>query len=225
MAKRYSGEVVVTVVYEDRGDYKATVAIGRRNVWSDRIGAPASGFGRGVAYDSPKAYDSTARAALSFADYEDDEVGGSAAFDRDGTGWHIGRSAATKWPKQENPRKRKPRKSRASGVTVAARRVKRAAAKRGVKLSPAQIAAARRERVFSYMADPLEIRAQKLARMRAHSPELRAMKASRPDYEGVNFDPRRPDTSRTHERFMKAPKLPLRNPANKRAKPRKRSKR
>lgn len=32
------------------------------------IGAPASGFGPGVAYDSPAAYDTTARAALAFAD-------------------------------------------------------------------------------------------------------------------------------------------------------------
>lgn len=218
MAKRYSGRCVVTVVYDDRrSDYKATVAIGGRNVWSGRIGEPRS---RTISVDSPKAYDQTAHAALSFADDEVGGIGDVAAYDNDGMGWHIGRSSATKWPKQANPsKKRKPRKSRAGGVTVAARRVKRAAAKRGVKLSPAQIAAARRERVFSYMADPLEIRAQKLARIRAYSPEFRAMLASRSDYEGENFDPRRPDASRTHERFMKAPKLPLRNPGKKRKRP------
>lgn len=109
--------------------------------------------------------------------------------------------------------KKKSRKSRASGVTVAARRVKRSAAKRGVKLSAAQIAEARRERVFSYMADPLEVRASQLARQRSYSPEMRAMLASRPNYEGMNFDPRRFDASRTHDRFMAAPKLPLRNPS------------
>jgi hypothetical protein len=109
--------------------------------------------------------------------------------------------------------KKKPRKSRASGVTVAARRVKRSAAKHGVKLSAAQIAEARRERVFSYMADPLEVRASQLAHQRSYSPEMRAMLASRPNYEGTNFDPRRFDASRTHDRFMSQAKLPLRNPA------------
>lgn len=107
MAKRYSGKATVTVSYEDRGDYKASVAIGKRNVWRGRIGAPAAGFGRGIAYDSPKAYDSTAHAALSFADEDTDgEVGNAASSDLDGSGWHIGRSAATKWPKERNPAKR-----------------------------------------------------------------------------------------------------------------------
>ena len=109
--------------------------------------------------------------------------------------------------------KKKTRKSRASGVTVAARRVKRSAAKHGVKLSTAQVAKARRERVYAFKADPLESRAESLAVRRSYSPELRAMLASRPNYEGVNFDPRRFDASRTHDRFMAAPKLPLRNPS------------
>lgn len=124
--------------------------------------------------------------------------------------------------KVANPSK-KPRKSRASGVTVAARRVKRAAAKHGVKLSAKQIAEARRERVFSYGADPLETRAAKLARMRSYSPEFRAMLASRADYEGENFDPRRPDTSLVHSRFMGSPKLPIRNPSRRRKAPKRRT--
>lgn len=104
MAKRYSGRCVVTVVYDDRrSDYKATVAIGGRNVWSGRIGEPRS---RTISVDSPKAYDQTAHAALSFADDEVGGIGDVAAYDNDGMGWHIGRSAATKWPRQENPRKR-----------------------------------------------------------------------------------------------------------------------
>lgn len=109
--------------------------------------------------------------------------------------------------------KKKPRKSRASGVTVAARRVKRSAAKHGVKLSAAQIAEARRERVYAFRSDPLETRAENLARQRSYSPELRAMLASRPNYEGTNFDPRQFDASRTHDRFMSQAKLPLRNPS------------
>ena len=106
MAKRYSGKAVITVLYQDRGDYKATVAIGKRNVWSGRIGAPASGFGRGIAYDSPTAYDRTASAALSFADDETGDVSDAASPDAQGSDWHIGRSLATKYRKQENPRRK-----------------------------------------------------------------------------------------------------------------------
>ncbi len=118
MAKRYSGKAVITVLYQDRGDYKATVAIGKRNVWSGRIGAPASGFGRGIAYDSPTAYDRTASAALSFADDETGDVSDAASPDAQGSDWHIGRSLATKYPKQENPR----RKARARRVANPAKK-------------------------------------------------------------------------------------------------------
>ncbi len=125
MAKRYSGRATVTVTYDDRrGDYKATVAIGKRNVWSGRIGEPAS---RTIAVDSPKAYDSTAHAALSFADEDTKgEIGDAASPDLDGRGWHIGRSAATRWPKQENPgRKAKARKAGPSKRKRAARKTSR----------------------------------------------------------------------------------------------------
>lgn len=67
MAKRYSGRVVVNVVYRDQGDYKYTVSKGGRTLDSGFVREPASGFGRGVSSDSPSAYDQTARAALSFA--------------------------------------------------------------------------------------------------------------------------------------------------------------
>jgi hypothetical protein len=107
MAKRYSGRAVVTVTYQDRGDYKCSVSIGKRAVWSGRISAPKSGFGRGVAYDSPAAYDHTAETALSFAEDETHIVGDAAEYAPGGDGWHVGRSLATRHGKQANPAKRK----------------------------------------------------------------------------------------------------------------------
>jgi hypothetical protein len=67
MASRYCGQLKITVLYTDQGDYRASVQAGKAQLWKGRIGAPPAGFGPGVAYDSPEAYDSTAHAALSFA--------------------------------------------------------------------------------------------------------------------------------------------------------------
>ena len=69
MATRYSGNLRISVLFDDRGDYRAGVTDGKRR-WRGRVGAPAAGFGTGVAFDSPRAYDDVARAALSFADNE-----------------------------------------------------------------------------------------------------------------------------------------------------------
>lgn len=70
MAIRYSGNATIRLTYRDQGDYKVTIAVGGRNVWRGAVGAPASGFGEGIAYDGPEAYDATARAALAFAENE-----------------------------------------------------------------------------------------------------------------------------------------------------------
>ena len=75
MAIRYSGNATIRVTYRDSGDYACSVSVAGRSVWSGTVGAPASGFGPGVAYDSPEAYDSTARAALAFAE---EDTGGDA---------------------------------------------------------------------------------------------------------------------------------------------------
>lgn len=75
MATRYSGNATIRMVYQDSGDYACTVSVAGRNVWTGTVGAPAVGFGDGIAYDSPDAYDETARAALAFAE---DETGGDA---------------------------------------------------------------------------------------------------------------------------------------------------
>jgi hypothetical protein len=67
MATRYSGDLTVTCTYQDRGDYKCTVSPKGKRGKTIYVGAPAAGFGRGISYDSPEAYDSTAHAAISFA--------------------------------------------------------------------------------------------------------------------------------------------------------------
>ena len=115
MAIRYSGGLKINVVYQDRGDYRVVVTEygpdashrhplrqfqGTPKKWVGIVKPPASGFGRGVAYDSPEAYDQTARAALAFA--ADDEQRGRDSWVEDkastaGRGWHIGRSEREAW--------------------------------------------------------------------------------------------------------------------------------
>lgn len=70
MAKRYSGNATVQVTYDDRDYYPCQVVINHREVWRGAVGVPACGFGSGIAYDSPEAYDSAARAAFAFAECE-----------------------------------------------------------------------------------------------------------------------------------------------------------
>lgn len=118
MAKRYSGRVVVTVLYDDHDYYKASVAVPGRSVWQGRIYPPKSGYGAGVAYDSPKAYDRTARAAISFA-REVDNIDHELAFgDHD---VHLGRSSATRRPTVSNPSKKRKGARKAPKRTAAQR--------------------------------------------------------------------------------------------------------
>jgi hypothetical protein len=75
MAKRRSGNAVVRLRYDDIGNYETRVAVEGRNVWTGTLHPPMAGFGPGIAYDSPEAYDQTARAALAFAiDEKTDDV-------------------------------------------------------------------------------------------------------------------------------------------------------
>ena len=123
MAIRYSGGLKINVVYRDKGDYRAVIteygteALHRRYPRGSQfhtsprkavvyVNPAPAGFGRGVAYDSPQAYDEIAHAALSFADDDlqgmadrEDWVGELAAYDREGQGWHIGRTERQAWPK------------------------------------------------------------------------------------------------------------------------------
>lgn len=89
MAIRYSGQVRISCVYQDRGDYKCSVS-GPDGRWSGHIRPAPAGFGRGVAYDSATAYDHIARSALAFASH--DKPGIDDACDVSEAGYHIHRT-------------------------------------------------------------------------------------------------------------------------------------
>ena len=108
MAVRYSGALKINVVYRDQGDYRAVITefghgASRENKAVVFVRPAASGFGRGVAYDSPHAYDEIAGSALTFADNKrgknQEWVGELAAFDYEGNYWHIGRTPGQAWPR------------------------------------------------------------------------------------------------------------------------------
>lgn len=64
---RYRGSVRIELSYDDSdGCYDGEVIVGG-HTYSVAVGPPASGYGPGIAYDSPEAYDRAAHAALSFA--------------------------------------------------------------------------------------------------------------------------------------------------------------
>ena len=73
MADRYSGDLKISVVYDDRGFYRTAVSREGRVLWRGRARPPAAGFGRGVAYDE------VAQAALAFGDEELSREGESLA--------------------------------------------------------------------------------------------------------------------------------------------------
>jgi hypothetical protein len=96
MAKRYSGNLTINVVYDDKNFYKTSVSEGGKLLWRGTVNPAPSGFGPGVAYDSPKAYDEIAQTAIAFAE---DEIGGvadEAEFDEDMTGYLVRRSPRAK---------------------------------------------------------------------------------------------------------------------------------
>lgn len=69
MARRYIGEAVIDINYRDQVDYAGTISAGGYTWHFDGLRPSRSGFGRGVAYDSPKAYDEMAASAVSFGAY------------------------------------------------------------------------------------------------------------------------------------------------------------
>lgn len=74
MARRYVGDAVVTIKYvgtapDGREEYAGTVWANGAYWKFDKLFAPRSGFGSGVAYDSAKAYDEMAASACAFASY------------------------------------------------------------------------------------------------------------------------------------------------------------
>lgn len=77
MATRYIGDATIRVEYMgDRNDnYRVSVSAPGNRGKGFLVGAPKVGFGKGVAYDSPTAYDDIAAAAAQFALHEDDDIG------------------------------------------------------------------------------------------------------------------------------------------------------
>lgn len=70
MAVRYCGNARIRVLYRDEGDYRCSVSVEGVRLWRGFVSPPAAGYGPGISYDSPEAYDLTARAALAFAEHE-----------------------------------------------------------------------------------------------------------------------------------------------------------
>lgn len=82
--RRYiSGDVHLSVTYNDRGHYVVTAKVGEYKTRVTVRPAPA-GFGRGVAYDSDKAMKEIARSGLSFLDDERKISSDRAEIDEDG---------------------------------------------------------------------------------------------------------------------------------------------
>jgi hypothetical protein len=97
MAKRYSGNLTITCTLRDQGDYRCTVTPTTGRSKTVYVGAPAVGFGPGVAYDSPKAYDESAHAAISFA--LDEGLGGEPEYNESGSGYKLHRSPPSYYKK------------------------------------------------------------------------------------------------------------------------------
>jgi hypothetical protein len=95
-AVRYGGSVRIELTYQDSdGCYDGKVVVGG-HTYSISVGPPASGYGPGIAYDSPEAYDRAAHAALSFAAADKEWGQGSDIFTASAeireSGWVIRRA-------------------------------------------------------------------------------------------------------------------------------------
>jgi len=88
MAKRYSGNLQINVAYDNRNFYRTSVGRAGKSLWQGTVGPVV----RGIASDSPQAYDEVASAALSFADQEVRGLGDAAEYNEDGSGWLIRRT-------------------------------------------------------------------------------------------------------------------------------------
>jgi hypothetical protein len=105
MAKRYSGSLKITVTYDDHNFYRTSVSQGDKLLWKGTVRPAPAGFGPGVAYDSPQAYDEVASSALAFADNEIRGIGDEAEFKEDLTGYLIRRSPRSKGTSQHSTKR------------------------------------------------------------------------------------------------------------------------
>lgn len=120
MAKRYSGNLQISVVYDDKNHYRTAVSRGGKLLWRGIVNPAAAGFGPGVAYDSPKAYDEIASSALSFADHEVGGIGDEAEVDENLTGWLIRRAPHDK---TSHATKKEPAKAKAPRGAITVRKI------------------------------------------------------------------------------------------------------
>lgn len=95
MAKRYSGDLQITVVYDDRGHYRASVSRGGVKLWRGAVRPPRS---LTYAVDSEHGYDEAARAALAFADHDRSGIGDHAEMDDAGYKVRRVKDYWQKWP-------------------------------------------------------------------------------------------------------------------------------
>lgn len=105
---RYSGLARIRVTYVNafpRGAYRCFITVNPE--CAPRVSEALSGARIFVgepaclcrAVDSPEAFDEAAHAALSFALDEGWPVESYAATNVEGSGWHIARTGAKRWPK------------------------------------------------------------------------------------------------------------------------------
>jgi len=95
MARRYIGDAIIYITYHDDGDYRGSIVVVKEDgpvVWKFKgLHASAIGFGPGVAYDSPEAYDQMARAAVVFGSDPSTNREIAAVIDEaTGSAWHDG---------------------------------------------------------------------------------------------------------------------------------------
>jgi len=107
MATRYSGDLKINVTYDDRNFYRASVSRGDKLLWRGRVNPAPAGFGPGVAYDSPQAYDEVAVSALAFADDDVGDIGDTAEYNDNMTGYLIRRPKTPAKTASHATRKRK----------------------------------------------------------------------------------------------------------------------
>jgi hypothetical protein len=111
MAKRYSGNLQISVIYDDRGHYRTAVSSGGKLLWRGTVRPAPAGFGPGVAYDSPQAYDKIAQSTLSFADDAKRGIGDQAEFDENLTEYKIRRTPHSGSHRQGQPSRKSPASS------------------------------------------------------------------------------------------------------------------
>lgn len=92
MAKRYSGLLTINLAY-DGDQYRTSVSRAGKKLWSGHVRPAPIGFGRGIAYDSPQAYDQIASTALTFADDEVAGISDDAETNEAMTGYQIRRTS------------------------------------------------------------------------------------------------------------------------------------